>query len=71
METDDKLYSKIYNLSNLILSWRKARKHKTKKHYVIEFEKNLIKNLLKLQEELKKQTYKPIVLKICLNYKKN
>jgi retron-type reverse transcriptase len=46
-------------MSNLILAWRKARKHKTKKDYVIEFEASLIKNLLKLQGELKNQTYKP------------
>jgi len=57
------LYSQIYNLSNLILAWRKARKHKTKKDYVIEFEKNLIENLLKLQEELKNHSYSPFPLK--------
>jgi retron-type reverse transcriptase len=62
MESNN-LYSQIYNLSNLILAWRKARKHKTKKFYVIEFERDLIKNLLELQEELKQQTYKPIPLK--------
>ncbi len=57
------LFLGIYNISNLLLAWRKARKGKTKKDYVIEFEKNLIKNLLKLQEELKNQTYcpKPLV----------
>ena len=53
------LYEEIYNLSNLIISWRKARKHKTKKGYIIEFEKNTIRNLLKLHEELKAQTYTP------------
>jgi len=31
MKTHKKLYSKIYNLGNLILAWRKARKGKTKK----------------------------------------
>ena len=44
MKTYKKLYPKIYNMSNLILAWRRARKGKTKKPYVIEFEKNLIKN---------------------------
>ena len=58
METNN-LYPKIYNLSNLFLAWRKARKSKTKKDYVKEFEQNTIKNLLKLHEELKNQTYKP------------
>ena len=56
-------YPKIYNLGNLILAWRKARKGKTKKYYVIEFEKNTIKNLLQLHEELKSNTYKPKPLK--------
>jgi len=53
------LYPQIYNLSNLILAWRKARKGKTKKYYVIEFEKDTIGNLLKLQKELIEQTYSP------------
>jgi len=63
MKTYNNLYPKIYNLSNLILAWRKARKGKTKKKYVIEFEKDLIKNLLNLQKELKGKTYcpKPLV----------
>jgi RNA-directed DNA polymerase len=46
----------------LILAWRKARKGKTKMDYVIEFEKNTMKNLLELQEELKDQIYKPLPL---------
>jgi len=62
METTN-IYPKIYNLSNLILAWRKARKGKTKKREVIEFEKDILGNLLKLQEELKNQTYKPLSLK--------
>jgi len=53
------LFEQIYNLSNLILAWRKARKGKSKKKYVLEFEKDTLGNLLKLQEELKNQTYKP------------
>ncbi|MBI2044576.1 hypothetical protein HYT23_00805 [Candidatus Pacearchaeota archaeon] len=59
MKTYKNLYPEIYKLSNLILAWRKARKGKTKKNYVIEFEKDLIKNLLDLHEELKNQTYNP------------
>ena len=50
-------------MGNLFLAWRKARKGKTKKDYVKEFEKDLIKNLLELHEELKNQTYKPKPLK--------
>ena len=63
METNKNLYPKIYNLSNLILAWRKARKGKTKKPYVKEFEKDTIRNLLQLQEELKNETYYPQPLK--------
>ena len=59
MNTYKNLYTKIYSLKNLILAWRKARKGKTRKEYVIEFEKDLIKNLLDLQKELQEQTYKP------------
>lgn len=63
MNTYKNLYSKLYSLDNLLLAWKKARKNKTKKDYVIEFEKNLFQNLLKLQEELKEQTYSPKPLK--------
>lgn len=63
MKTHNNLYYKTYNLGNLLLAWRKARKGKTKKDYVIEFEKDLIRNLLKLHEELKSQTYFPKPLK--------
>ena len=51
MENND-LYEQVYNMSNLLLAWHKARKHKTKKLYVIEFEKDVTGNLFKLQEEL-------------------
>lgn len=66
METYNNIYPKIYDFNNLILAWRKARKHKTKKNYVIEFESNLKENLLELQEELKNQTYKPKPLRIFI-----
>jgi retron-type reverse transcriptase len=63
MKTYKNLYLDICSLNNLNLAWRKARKGKTKKDYVIEFERNLLNNLLKLQEELKSLTYKPRPLK--------
>lgn len=63
MKTYKNLYSDICSLTNLFLAWKKARKGKTKKDYIIEFEKNLLYNLLKLQEELKFLTYKPKPLK--------
>jgi len=53
------IYDKISSFNNLVLAWKKARKHKTKKAYVIEFEANLRENLIKLHEELKNQTYRP------------
>jgi len=59
MKTLKNLYEKVVSLDNLILAWRNARKGKTKKQYVIEFEKDLIKNLLKLQKELVDYTYYP------------
>ena len=63
MKSYNNLYPEIYNLSNLILAWRKARKGKTKKKYVVEFEKETRKNILQLREELKNQTYSPKPLK--------
>ena len=63
MKTHKNLYTKIYDKKNLILAWKKARKGKTKKKYVVEFEKDLRKNILILYKELKIQTYKPKFLK--------
>jgi RNA-directed DNA polymerase len=63
MKTYKNLYEKIYSLDNLFLAYKKARKGKTKKQYVIEFKKNLVNNLLQLQEELINQTYSPRPLK--------
>ena len=63
VKTYNNLYSDTISLKNLVLAWRKARKHKTKKLYVIEFKKYLRENMLKLHEELKSQTYKPEPLK--------
>jgi len=58
MESNN-LYSKIISLENLILAWKKARKGKTKKLYVAEFENRLFVNLMLLHQELKSETYKP------------
>ncbi|MFH1358651.1 MAG: reverse transcriptase domain-containing protein [archaeon] len=62
MKTYKNIYTQIYNISNLLFAWRKARKGKTKKPYVIEFEKDIIGNLFKIHKELKNQTYKPLPL---------
>lgn len=53
----------LYSMGNLTLAWRKARKGKTKKQDIIEFEKNLEKNLIALHYELKKSAYFPRPLK--------
>lgn len=57
------LYKKIYSLDNLYLAWKKARKGKTKKEYVKEFESNLLENLRLLSEELIDEEYFPKPLK--------
>ena len=59
VKTYKRLYDKIICLENITLAYKNARKGKTKKRYVKEFEENLKQNLLQLQEELKTQTYKP------------
>ena len=41
MKTYKNLYEKIYSKENLIIAYKKARKHKTTKDYVIDFEKDL------------------------------
>ena len=65
METNE-LYKKIYDIHNLLLAYRKARKGKTKKVYVLEFEKYTIGNLFQLQKELVKETYQPKPLVIFI-----
>jgi len=50
---NNNLYSEIFSMNNLANAWRKARRGKTKKNYVLEFDKNIRENLLKLRDELK------------------
>jgi len=59
VKTHKNIYPKIHDWRNLVYAWKKARKHKTKRPYVLEFEDNLKENLVKLQEELIIQNYKP------------
>lgn len=59
MKTYNNLYTEIISIKNLVLAWKKARKGKTRKNYIIEFEKNLPSHLKSLQEELSFQTYFP------------
>ena len=63
---NEKLYSQICNADNLELAFLKARKGKTKRKYVVEFEKNWERNLSDLREELLLQTYNPKPLKISI-----
>ena len=58
METNN-FYEQVYSFENLLLAYKKARKNKSQKPYVIEFEKNLPKNLFSLYTELKNETYQP------------
>jgi retron-type reverse transcriptase len=67
MKTHNKLYEEICSINNLANAWRKARKEKTKKKDIIEFELNLRGNLLKLHEELKNQTYSPLPLETFIH----
>ncbi len=49
----------MISFENLILAWKKARKGKTKKPYVIIFEQELFYNLMALHYELKYFFYHP------------
>ena len=57
------MYDELFYYDNLLLAYRKARKNKTAKWYVHKFEKDLKKNLTKLEAELKTETYIPHSLK--------
>lgn len=57
------MYEQLCSYENLFLAFKKARKGKTKKDYVVKFEKDLETNLIKLNQELISQTYTPKPLK--------
>jgi len=63
MRTYKKIYKQVYDINNLFLAYQKARKGKSKKHYVLNFELNLEKNLNRLKEELINKNYNPTNLK--------
>ncbi len=63
MKTYSKLYEKLYSKDNLTSAFKKARKGKCKKDYVINFEYDLDRNIRLLQKELKLKRYKPYKLK--------
>ncbi len=62
MKAYGNLYSELCSYENLELAFKKARKRKTKKDYVIEFEANLENNLLQLKNELQTFSYQPLPL---------
>jgi len=55
----DILYSQLCCYENLLRAFKKARKGKTTRDYVLEFERDLKENLLQLQLELLLHSYKP------------
>ena len=63
MKTYNKLYEKLCTKENLMSAFKKARKGKSSKNYVINFESSLDKNINILQEQLKSKTYYPSKLK--------
>lgn len=60
------MYTQLCSYDNLFLAYEKARKGKTTKEYVLEFEKNLNENLQQLRLELLFHAYKPRSLKIFI-----
>jgi len=63
MKTYNNLYSEIASFQNLFLAYNKARKGKTTRKYVIDFEKDLLNNLQQLRAELLDYSYRPKPLK--------
>jgi retron-type reverse transcriptase len=63
MKTYSDLYDQLCSFENLELAFKKARKRKTQKDYVIEFEAYLKENLVNLQFELRTFTYRPRPIK--------
>jgi RNA-directed DNA polymerase len=59
MKSCKNLYPQITSEENLLKAYKKARKGKTTKYYVIEFRQNLKDNLQELKTELLLHSYKP------------
>ena len=62
MKTYRTLYPQLCSYQNLELAFLKARKRKTAKEYVIEFESELQRNLEQLKYELESSSYSPRAL---------
>ena len=63
MKSYNNFYEKIASYDNLFLAYERARINKSKKDYVIDFEKNLNINIKLLRTELLLNYYQPIPLK--------
>ncbi len=68
MKTYKNLYYQLCSYENLELAFQKARKRKTLKNYVIEFETDLQSNLKELKHELENFTYSPYPLTTFIVY---
>lgn len=64
MKTYVHLFDKLCRHDNLLLAFLNAKKGKSEKRYVLDFEKNLVNNLYSLQWELLTHTYQPKPLTI-------
>ncbi|MDO8564199.1 MAG: reverse transcriptase domain-containing protein [Nanoarchaeota archaeon] len=63
MKTHKNLYKELCSSENLERAYQKARKGKSKKESVQEFDTNTQENLTTLQKELQELRYKPLPLK--------
>jgi RNA-directed DNA polymerase len=63
MKRHGNLYQNLCSYESLEIAFRKARKRKTLKPYVLDFEKNLKNNLMELRTELLLHSYRPEPLK--------
>ena len=59
MKTYRNLYARLCSYDNLELAYNRARKHKTTKGYVLDFEEDLEGNLNQIKRELEAFTYVP------------
>jgi retron-type reverse transcriptase len=59
MKSYKNIYNNVWDFKNILKSYYLARKRKNKKTYVIDFEWNLERELLKIQKELQEKTYQP------------
>jgi len=60
------LWKELCGFRNLYRAYRKARKHKTKKQYVLDFEQRLMSNIKMLRTELLLHSYNPKPLQMFI-----